>query len=112
MGCYIGSSNVLGARCSSCGNGDRCCYVVRLVKGLHDEDHPEIDLIMEIKSFLSCDWELNICQISRDVNSCADFIAKHALQGMPGYIQFFTPFDRLGSMIHSEREEADLFDPD
>ena len=86
--------------------------VVRLVEGHHDEDHPENDLIMEIKSFLSRDWELNICQISRDVNSCADFIAKHALQGMPGYIQFFTPFDRLGSMIQSEREEADPFDPD
>ena len=46
------------------------------------------------------------------MNSCADFIAKHALQGMSGYIQFFTSFDRLGSMIQSEREEVDLVDPD
>ena len=39
--------------------------VVRLVRGQYDEDHPEINLIMEIKSFLGRDWELNICQISR-----------------------------------------------
>ena len=35
--------------------------VVRMIKGHHDEDHPEIDLIMEFKSFLSRDSELNIC---------------------------------------------------
>ena len=46
------------------------------------------------------------------MNSRVDFIVKHALQGLPGYIQFFMCFDRLGLMIQYEREEAYLVDPD
>ena len=57
--------------------------------------HPDANLIREIKFILTRNWEVSVQQITREVNSCADFLAKYSLKSMPGYLQIKTPVEKL-----------------
>lgn len=66
-----------------------CLEAVSLISNGWEDEHPEWNLLTEIRAWMEREWEVRLTWCRREVNLVADLVAKEAFHDAVGF-QYFT----------------------